>query len=261
MYPKLTVKFLLCLVLSGIFGVSACKTGRKVADSSPLNKKQVMNAENLLNQKIDFSTFSAKSSIAVRTSKGHQQLSANIRMHKDQDIWASVIALGIAEVARALITPDSLRAINRINKKAYELSYEQGLQLIKAELEFPALQNLLIGNPLLDHATILSVKEAEDAFIILQEKQGLTQELTYETATKNLIKQELRAPEKQFRCVIDYAGYQPAEGNRRFAANRRLHIENRGDTVSVEMGYSKLSFDQPVKTEFEVPDSYRKAAP
>lgn len=262
MHYRRTSKRLLYLTLFSILGLAACKTGRKVAgDPALMNKKQLMNIENLLNQKINFQTFSAKSSLAIRTGKTNQQLTANIRMHKDQDIWASVIALGIAEVARASITPDSLRAINRLNKKAYELSYEQGLQLIKAELDFPALQNVFIGNPLLSHATTLSLKEEKNTIVILQEKQGITQQLTYETTGKTLVKQELNASEKQFRCVITYSGYQNINPDIRFAHNRELYIENKGDTVRIQMDYSKVSFDQPVKTEFVIPDSYTRTEP
>ena len=62
-----------------------------------------------------FTTFSgrAKSVLAIN-GKERYDVTANVRIVHDEAIWISVTALMGIEVARVLITPDSVKIINRL---------------------------------------------------------------------------------------------------------------------------------------------------
>ncbi|MFN8699346.1 MAG: DUF4292 domain-containing protein [Flavobacteriales bacterium] len=73
---------------------------------------------------------------------------ATVRMRRDSAIWISLSpALGI-EVFRVLITQDSVKYISRIpeNKYYYLGGFQSMNELLGVEMDFPMLQDLLIGN-------------------------------------------------------------------------------------------------------------------
>jgi hypothetical protein len=77
-----------------------------------------------------------------------QSFKANIRLKKDSVIWVSITpALGI-EVFRVLITPDSVKYISKIpdNKYYYSGDFSAITELMKVDIDFAMLQDLLIGN-------------------------------------------------------------------------------------------------------------------
>lgn len=75
---------------------------------------------------------------------------ANIRISKDSAVWLSLSpALGI-EVARALITEDSLRLLSKIpeNKFGYISSITEIENWIHFDIDLADLQSILLGQPI-----------------------------------------------------------------------------------------------------------------
>jgi len=234
---------------------TACKTASTVA-TKPTEKVKTLQPEEYLAQKINFRTFSGKADLSLVKDDQNQNFSANIRMHKDKDIWSSLMVLGIAEVARAYITPDSLQALVRIGKKAYALSYEEGLKLIQAQVPFPVLQNLIIGNPLMDSAKMVKVERQDSTIRITQQQKDFTQVLTYQETTRLLQKLSLSADQKDFKCTIDFSDYRPLALKQPFAYSRHIQIHNNEADILLDIDFNKAEVDVPVLMNFSIPASY-----
>lgn len=255
MSGKNKLNILLLAMCSIAISITACKTTSKVSSETAI-KSTTLKPEDYLAHKIEYTSFSGKADMNIIKADLNQNFSAHIRMDKDKTIWTSVMVLGIAEVARALITPDSLNALVRIGKKAYCLSYEEGQQLIQAPIEFPVLQNLIIGNPLIENAQITKVDSTDSLFIIHQEKNGLTQTLTYQRQTRILKTIKLNSPANDFNCNIDFSNYKPLAFKQLFAFSRIVHIHNGGRDILLNMDFSKAEVNIPILIPFSIPSSY-----
>ena len=66
-------------------------------------------------------------------------------MKKDSIIWASVSSFGI-EGIKFVATRDSLKFIDRLNKKYFAGNYDTLSRMLNAEVDLEILQSLLIGN-------------------------------------------------------------------------------------------------------------------
>lgn len=90
--------------------------------------------------------FAAKARVTFEDESISVTGSATIRMKKDSILWVSVKKLGF-EVARALITKDSVFVIDRINNEygAFDIDYLASSYKLPAS--FPVLQNVILGNP------------------------------------------------------------------------------------------------------------------
>jgi hypothetical protein len=244
-----------------LISVEACNTTKKVATVEPVkNTNQAVKPEDYLSHTLVWNSFSGKADMHFENKDQNQDFTGNLRLRKDKDIWASVVALGIAEVARAYITPDSLKAMIRIGKKAYVLSYKEGLELIQAQVEFPVLQNLFIGNPLIMGVPVKKWDQKDSVVSITQVKDDFTQELIYNKRTGTLSELNLNSAERNFKCNIRYEKYGPVTGQQPFAYNRYIIINNKGEEVKLNMEFSKAELDVPVETTFSIPDSYERMA-
>src|SRR5688572_9711280 len=73
--------------------------------------------DRIMKNRIDFNTFSAKVKVDFEGSDGKKSdFNAFIRLKKDSVMWISIIAAFGIEGFRVLITPDSVKVINKLDK-------------------------------------------------------------------------------------------------------------------------------------------------
>lgn len=94
----------------------------------------------------DFNYLSAKAKVKVNREGKDFNLTFNIRMQKNEKIWISVNAIASIEVARIMLTKDSVKVIDRINKQYLVKDYAFLSEVLKSEVDFFTIQNMMIGN-------------------------------------------------------------------------------------------------------------------
>ena len=118
--------FALCLLVT----VSSCKTQKKVvapvaADIKPMVNKSVQD----LQDKLDSCSFNsalvtAKANVTIVREGNEMNFNISYRSKKDSVIWISVSPLLGIEVARLMITEDSVKILDKINNKYEVTSFE-----------------------------------------------------------------------------------------------------------------------------------------
>ncbi len=112
------------------------------------------------NKLTDFQTFSAKIKVDFEGSNGKKNdFNAFIRLRKDSVIWVSINALLGIEAFRVLITPDSVKVINKLDKVVQLRSVNYLKEITKLPFTFKELQDLLLGNPIYFDNNIVSYKK------------------------------------------------------------------------------------------------------
>src|SRR5690606_19867046 len=113
------------------------------------NAGPALNLEPVVNNTISFSTFKGKAKMSYGNGSMAQEFTANIRMARDSIIWIHVTAgMGLVNVARIFITPDSFRMLNYLDKSGMALHISEANQLLPAEVDFKVLQSFIIGEVL-----------------------------------------------------------------------------------------------------------------
>ncbi len=140
--------FLFALIFSLSFSFYSCKSTRQ-AVKEPLKEQGADYLFSKLKEnQLDFEWFSAKFSLDMVVDKKKTSFRGQLRMRKDSAIWVSFSpALGI-EMARLLITTDSVKFINRINKTYFTGDYKVVNQFLGTNVDYDVLQSILIGNDL-----------------------------------------------------------------------------------------------------------------
>lgn len=115
---------------------------------------------------LHFRTYAARLKVNFMQDDEAQNLVVNMRMQSDSLIWMNATALLGIEVARALITPDSIWFINRLKRTYYQKSFQEIAEWIGVPVNFRMLQNLLVGNPVFLSDTITGI-QADTASVCL----------------------------------------------------------------------------------------------
>ncbi|MBK7856213.1 MAG: DUF4292 domain-containing protein [Bacteroidetes bacterium] len=106
-------------------------------------------------------------------------------MRRDSVIWISISpALGI-EVARVLITKDSVKVIDRLSNKYKLTDYKYLNDLLRMNVDFDIIQGVLTGNLFSYKRNRLSSVYLEDKYYILSSlgKRKLKRSLEEKTLT------------------------------------------------------------------------------
>lgn len=126
--------FLIVVVLTSFF---SCKKELAVIDPSLRNKLEV--------QDLDFEFLNTKSRISYKDQDTDISATATIRIQKDSVIWLSLSpAFGI-EAARGMITRDSIKFINRLNREYVVYDFETLSEKYNFNITFDLIQSMLLG--------------------------------------------------------------------------------------------------------------------
>lgn len=135
--------FLISLLL---IVVSSCGTSRKTI-REPLKEQgaDYLFSHLKLNE-LKYTYFSARFTASFTREKNETAFSGQIRIQKDSLIWISISPVLGIEMARLLITNDSVKYMNRIDNKYFISDFNYINSLINSTLDFDMLQAFLTGN-------------------------------------------------------------------------------------------------------------------
>ncbi|EIA10024.1 DUF4292 domain-containing protein [Flavobacterium frigoris] len=141
-------RFLAVLVV--VFMVS-CKSKAVVAGAT--TPVTYMKSKNIIakhyDNKSDFSTLYIKAKAKYSDDKQSQNVTAEIKIKKDEQILVSIRFLGIT-MAKASITPTSVSYYEKIKGTYFEGDFSALSQWLGTDLDFNKIQNMLLGEALDD---------------------------------------------------------------------------------------------------------------
>jgi hypothetical protein len=154
---------ILLLILLVSLGATSCKSKKSITkpvDNSAVNldnKTEVFNA--IQKNRFEFEYFSAN---AVCDYSGSPvPISVSVRMQRGQKIWMAASAI-FFEVARVLITPDSIHIINYNDKTITSRKIDFIAAYIGTPLTINQIQDALLGNSILTHDNNSSYENAAE---------------------------------------------------------------------------------------------------
>lgn len=147
---KSKVVFYLFMSLFVFSTLQGCKSKNKVVETmvQPVNgKEKFEHLEDSLRANKSFpGNLSIKAKVYFETPKMSDSFKMHIRMKKDSIIWISATFYNM-EVARFLMTPDSVKMIDRKNEKYYLGDYKYIANRFNVPLDFELIQSIFLGNP------------------------------------------------------------------------------------------------------------------
>jgi hypothetical protein len=215
--------------------------------------------QGLMRTRIDFQTFSARMKVHYEGSDGKDyEFNAFIHIKKDSLIWVSInAALGI-EAFRLLITPDSVKILDKLKKIARLRSVSFLQEEIHLPVDFKTVQDMLLGNPIyLDTTNILFYKKDASAISLLSVGDLFKNYLTLNgDNTLRHCKLDDVDPFRARTCDLTYGDYEQRD-SLRFSTYRKISVAEK-TKVDIELGYKQFKFNEPLSFSFNIPKNYRR---
>lgn len=125
---------------------SSCSATRKIIKEPLKEQGTEYLFKNLKEHELKYHYFAAKFSASFTENKKETQITGQIRIKRDSLIWVSISPLMGIEMARLLITNDSIWFINRMDNTYFSGNLEYINKLINSSLDFDMVQSFLTGN-------------------------------------------------------------------------------------------------------------------
>lgn len=269
-------RFLYLLLALSCLVVDACRSTKKIQTAiSKKDTAQVVMVNTskfdsvgfiknvvarLDNNYIDYNTFSGKVKVDYRGGDGKDyDFNAFLRMRKDSVIWVSInAALGI-EAFRILITPDSVKVLNKLDKVAQfrSLSYLQ--EVTQLPIDFHTLQDIIIGNPVyFDRNNIVSMKVDPNGISLSSVGELFKHFITISNSDYVVLNSKLddHEPGRSRTAVLEYDDYE-IKGNVHFSTKRKISVAEKS-TLEVTLDFKQYDFNQTLGYPFSVPKNYKR---
>lgn len=249
------IYFQVCLF--AIFLATTACTATKKANKTAEQKGE-MTAELLIKtvekQAINYEWFDGRAKLKYVDMSQNRSIRANIRIQKDSLIWMSFQLLGI-EGARVKITPDTVYVLNRLNQEymVKPLSFIEDNYNLPAD--FNAIAALLVGSPYFYNTPHLL--EEQDSVYVLRASEPL--KTIYGIDKKDLKILDLTLEDKNKQTVeVLFKSYAALDEKQIFSYFRDIVISSPTQgNASVEIEYTKVTFDEPANVSFSVPEKYK----
>ncbi|MCO4293141.1 DUF4292 domain-containing protein [Solitalea sp. MAHUQ-68] len=262
MIKPYTNKFFVLLTVLGLFS-TACRPKKAIVETGPLNKKELTELEKAKlkfeyqtdSTELSFDYFSGKAKAVISTEGREDNATINLRIKKDEIIWASVSAFGF-EAARAYITPDSIKVLVRLGKNSYiNKGFDYIQQMTNKKVDFKTLQAILVGNKVRNFVNPKDDFKVEDLFyIITGEDEGLKYKFNYNNQFKtDNFTIDNSSPDQHL--IVSYGNY--STFNSRLVPLELSISSQTGDKkLGVYLRYNKITVNEPLEFPFSVPKRF-----
>ncbi|QLG45193.1 DUF4292 domain-containing protein [Costertonia aggregata] len=248
-FEKILILSVFCLVSI------SCKTNKIIADGkvdNTLSAKGVIKKH--YGSKLDFKTLSGKMKIDYSDGQSSQGVSVSLRMEKDKAIWLSA-PLGMVKV---YITPQKVSFYNKLQNEYFNGDFSYLSQLLGTELDFENLQNLLLGEAVLDLR-----KERYNAEVVANTYQLKPRKpldlfkILFQIEPKHfkMASQQLSQPLEKRLLEINYQEYQEVD-SQMIPNSIAIAAIQGNERTTIDIDYRNIELNKSIKFPYKIPKGF-----
>lgn len=263
--------YIILIIAVAIFG-SSCRTQKKAlkADMKEYGFSYLYNK--MLENQMDFDYLNAKFTLVYEQEKNTTNLKGQLRIQDDSLIWLSFTpALGI-EAARVLLTNDSIKFLNRLNKSYFSGKYELVDSVLNTTIDYALLQSMLIGNDLTQYdvkkyrASIdnglyrMTIRERRKIKRFIRkgeiETRVLVQQIWLDPETYRIARIDVKeqGEDENNKLRVFYSDYITVD-DQLFPSRMRIEVVS-NKSIFIDVNFSKVIINNPLKFPFKIPTKY-----
>lgn len=258
------------ILLCGALALAGCKAKKQIiVNREPVAVTQpvptTVKAAPTVNAKLvaiqqkqaTFNTFNGKAKARLVIDNDDNDVTLNIRIDRDKKIWVSVVAQVILsiEVARVMITPDSIIIVNKLQGVYTKKPFSYVYQYAGNQVSFKSLQALLIGNAMPELLNDRAEVSTDGANTIIA---GLLQDLNYKLtigADYKVSQTNLANNLAALTLQVNNSAFINADG-RIIPSQIDIVSQAGAKKINISLHYNTAEFDKVLEYPFSIPDRY-----
>ena len=271
------VRFVLFLLLVAVVGLSSqsCKSKKHVLKASLKEYGFPYLYSHMIENQMKFDYLSAKFTLSYEQDKNNTTLRGQLRIKEDSLIWMSFTpALGI-EAARLLLSNDSIKFMNRLNKTYFAGKYELVDSLINTTIDYSLLQAMLIGNDLtqydfkkykssIDNGMYrMTIRERRKIRRFIRkgeiDTRVLVQQIWLDPETYRIARIDIKeqSEDDNNKLRVHYQDYINVDGQL-FPSRMRIEVVS-NKSIFIDVEFNKVVINSPLRFPFNIPSKYEDA--
>lgn len=284
-------KYLIFILVCFLSIIISCKTAQKsnvtVEKKTTSNQQQEVltrkelkepirdnGAEYLLGKlktnEVKYTWLNAKFTSDIVLDKKSIPMSGMIRLKRDSIIWISLSPVMGIELARIIITNDSVKVLNRLESTYYIGSFKYVDKIINADYDFDMIQAFLTGNDVSYYENDKFKSLVENKTYLLstigrrkikktlteQNPQQLTEDIWLCPETFRISKVKINEFKVNRKFEIEYDDFQRTS-EQLFPYKFNIKISGEKN-ISVDLKYTRVTLDEVQEFPFSIPEKYQR---
>lgn len=247
------------LLLVFILILSSCKTKSVVSATTtkPMSASKIIKYHygNSFNKE----TLTAKMKVKYKGKNDLPGVTASMRIKKDETIWISFSKLGFP-VGKALITRYKVSYYEKINKTYFDGDFGLLSNWLGTDLDYEKVQNLLLGQAILDlnnDKHDVAIKDSHYELTPKEEHELF--DILYLLNPQNfkLIKQQVSQPDENKTLSITYDNYERIDGEF-FPKEVLITANDQKYITTINVEYRSVEFNKLIRFPFSIPIGYKE---
>ena len=246
-----------------VIGFSACKSrkhavahrGNEFIVDTLVKKNELVQL--LRENQTQFDFFSAKIKTDFEQEQGKDvSFTMHLKMEKGKYIWISATAVLGIEAARIYITPDSVKILDKLNKRYLAKSYTYFNKFSDVPLTLESLQNLFVGNQILALSDSSATDSVETGYLLQNMILKTLYQVYVDKSDKEIFLQEFIQKDslQTKRLSVQYSEFHHLN-NVRYAHKIEIQTEAK-EKLSATFEYQNVSLNPIEQIVFSIPASY-----
>ena len=250
-------KWFLATTVLFLLTITSCKPKGFIAEAKatkPMKTEKLVYNHYQLDK--SFKTAYIKADVQYKDQKESLNLSADIRIQKDEKILISIRFFGIT-MAKGVITPTEVKYYEKSGSSYFEGDYTTLSKWLGTDLDFAKVQNMIIGEAFDDLEQGKYESSVENGWYKLEDKSSKSTLKTFlfEASMYLIKKQEIQQLKENRTLTVDYPNHKQYD---KISFPTALNIDalNQGKKTQINIEYSSVKFDDELSFPYSVPSGY-----
>lgn len=253
------MKYLKHLLICTLILVS-CKSKKMVTEGSynirnySAKKVAKKHVKAFFNEK----TVDAKLKVHFKNDKQNRSFSVRLKMIKDKVIWLK--GTKVISVFKAKITPTSFSYYSPLQKQYFNGDFSMLKELLGIEINFKQLQNLLLGQSLLNvKKEKQTLKIVEKSYQLAPKQQPELFNIFFQVNPQHfkLNKQFLFTTKNDQKLDISYPKYK-VKDNVLFPESIQIKAFGKGKLTTINISTRSVNFNTELSMRYKIPSNYKE---
>jgi len=223
---------------------------------SPVEVRELL--QEMEQSAFDFSTLSVRGKCQLELNGKTYDVAVQLRIQKDEVIWLSLQAPLIGEVARLLITTDSIQVLNRMDRTYYQKRLDEYPIYADGKPLFFEIQSLLTGtfSPSWVDVPDLQAKKLDNSYWLLDSTLEMQQQMhlgagLFVQYFSHIQKNQNSHIESEYKWKK-----QAYQQKHRFPNSMQVNVDWTNATFKSRFDFQTARFNDPIEIPFSVPGSF-----
>lgn len=250
-------KWFSLMTLLFLVTITSCKPKSIIAEaeaSKPMKAEKLIRSHYELDK--EFKTAYIKADVNYKDPKQSLNLSADIRIQKDEKILISIRFFGIT-MAKGIITPTEVKYYEKSGGSYFEGDYTTLSKWLGTDLDFTKVQNMLIGEAFDNLQQGKYDSSVENGLYKLEDKssKNTLKTFLFEASMYLIKKQEIQQMKENRTLIVDYPNHKLYD-KISFPTALEIDAVNQGKKTEIDIQYNSVKFNDELSFPYSVPSGY-----